>query len=72
MSEPVRYRWRFNAEDDDGESHALLLEDAPDFISTAAEASRECDRLADEWETRTGGMVVRLECERRGKAGGAS
>lgn len=28
MSEPVRYRWRFNAEDDDGESHALLREAA--------------------------------------------
>lgn len=32
-------------------------------------ACREVDRLADEWETRTSGLVLRLELERRGKAG---
>ena len=66
------FRWRFNAEDDDGESHALLPEDVPDFVGTFTGAAIEGGRLADEWETRTGGTVRRLECERRGKVSGAS
>jgi hypothetical protein len=37
------------------------------FVGTSSQASAEGSRLADEWEKRTGGWVMRLTLERRGK-----
>ena len=59
------HNWLFNAEDENGNTHYLTEEE---FIGTYAEACKEAERLANEWEQRTGGLILRLELERRGAA----
>lgn len=61
----MNYRWLFDAEDENGDRHYLAEEE---FIGSYSEAVARADILADEWEQRTGGLILRLELERRGKA----
>mgnify|MGYP001610143957 FL=1 len=56
-------RWLINVEDENGEVH-YLIED--NFIGTYPEASIFAAMLADQWEQKTGGLVLKIELESRG------
>src|SRR3990172_4801291 len=58
-------RWLFNVEDENGDTH-YLAED--EFIGTYDEACKLAETLSDAWEDKTGGLVLRIELERRGAA----
>jgi hypothetical protein len=57
------YRWLFSIEDENGDTHYLAEEE---FVGTSTEADKAAKALADRWELDTGGLVLRLELERRG------
>jgi hypothetical protein len=56
--------WLFSAEDEDGAAHYLSEEF---FIGTYAEACKAAEAWANEWENKTGGLVLRLVIESHGK-----
>lgn len=61
----TKYRWLFSATDERDETH-YLAED--EFTGTSSEAHLEAERLANLWEGKMGGLILRLELERRGPA----
>ena len=62
----MNYKWLFSGEDENGDN-VSLGENEREFIGTSAEANTRAEELANAWETKTGGLVLRLELERRGK-----
>ncbi len=60
----MNYRWRFDAEDENGDRHYLTAEE---FIGSYSEACFAVAILADERERSTGALIVRLVLERRGE-----
>ena len=56
--------WLFHIEDENGDHHDL---NEDEFIGTYSEAVVAGEAAADEWETKTGGLVLRLELASQGR-----
>jgi hypothetical protein len=68
FAEPYR-RYRFTATDENGDDHDITPE-GPLFIGTFNQARQRAQVLADEYETKTGHLILRVTCESFGKVSG--
>jgi hypothetical protein len=64
MEPQFKRKWMIYVEDENGDSHALN-EDY--FIATDVEAEIAANNLADAWEEKTGGLIMKLTIESHGK-----
>jgi hypothetical protein len=65
-TDPLRI-WHFSIEDENGDNHDITPDGRP-IILRRGPASRLAQQLADEYETKTGGLVLKVVYESQGKA----
>ena len=57
-------QWKFYAEDEKGDN--FYLDEDVLFVGTIGEADNEARRRSNEWEEKTGGLILRVEYESQG------
>lgn len=57
-------QWKLYAED--GDDNSFYLEEDLLFVGSVEEADNEAKRRSNEWEEKTGGIILRVEYESQG------
>ena len=63
-------RWKLRIEDENGDSHYVqdpVTRDDLLFEGTKEDAALVCESLVDVWESKTGGLCLRVKMESQGK-----
>ena len=62
----IEKKWMFSAEDENGDSRYLNEEM---YVGTEKQAREVAEMLADKWEVKTGGLILKLTIESHGRRG---